>query len=185
MPQDTGARIQVVWIDATLTHVLMTCPLAAAVWDWFAATWAAITGEHAPPRSTDLLLADDQRSWRPASQLRPLWHRLRLATIYQLWAAYHRARHQPDAAQSAGAVAARVLSSCRKALLGEWRLSTVTIRQTAVVLSDWLRGRDPKLARGEFRDRWCHRDILCELVAAPNALLLIHWSAQHPVPLPA
>ncbi len=32
---------------ATLTHVLITCPLAAAVWDWFAATWAAITGGRA------------------------------------------------------------------------------------------------------------------------------------------
>ncbi|CAL8461716.1 g1247 [Coccomyxa elongata] len=148
---------------ATLTHVLMTCPLAAAVWDWFAATWAAVTGEDAPPRSLDLLLANDQRTWRPASQLRPLWHSLRLATIYQLWAAYQRARHQPDAAQSAGAVAARILSSSRKALLGDWRLATVTIRQTAGVLSDWLRGRDLKLTREELRERWCHRDVLCVL----------------------
>ena len=82
---------------ATITHVLVTCPLAAAVWDWFAATWAAITGEDAPPRSPDLFLADDQRTWRPASQLRPLWHRFRLSTISQLWAAYQRMRHQPDA----------------------------------------------------------------------------------------
>ena len=104
---------------------------------------------------------------------RPLWHRLRLATIYQLWAAYQRARHQPDAEQSVGAVAARVLSSCRKALLGDWRLATVTIRQTAGVLNDWLRGRDPTLTREEFRERWCHRD-LCELGAAPNAQLVIH-----------
>ncbi|CAL8467208.1 g6760 [Coccomyxa elongata] len=163
----------------------MTCPLAAAVWDWFAATWAAITGEDAPPRSTDLLLADDQRTWRPASQLWPLWHSLRLATIYQLLAAYQRARHQPDAAQSAGAVAARILSSSRKALLGDWRLATVTIRQTAGVLSDWLRGRDPKLTREEFRERWCHRDVLCVLGVEPDAQLLIHWSAHHPVPLPA
>ncbi|CAL8465738.1 g5274 [Coccomyxa elongata] len=101
------------------------------------------------------------------------------------WAAYQRARHQPDAAQSAGAVAARILSSSRKALLGDWRLATVTIRQTAGVLSDWLRGRDPKLTREAFRERWCHRDILCVLGAEPDAQLLIHWSAQHPVPLPA
>jgi len=130
-------------------------------------------------------LADDQRAWRPASKLRPLWHSLRLATIYQLWAAYQRARNQPDAAQSAGAVAARILSSSRKALLGDWRLATVTIRQTEGVLSDWLRGRDPKLTREVFRGRWCHRDILCVLGAEPDAQLLIRWSAHHPVPLPA
>ncbi|CAL8466117.1 g5653 [Coccomyxa elongata] len=92
-------------------------------------------------------------------------------------------RHQPDAAQSAGAVAARILSSSRKALLGDWRLATVTIRQTASVLSDWL--RDPKLTREEFRERWCHRDVLCVLGAEPDAQLLIHCSAHHPVPLPA
>ncbi|CAL8462154.1 g1685 [Coccomyxa elongata] len=90
-----------------------------------------------------------------------------------------------DQAQSAGAVAARILSSSRKALLGDWRLATVTIRQTAGVLSDWLRGRDPKLTREEFRERWCHRDVLCVLGAEPDAQLLIHWSAHHPVPLPA
>lgn len=171
--------------DATLTHVLMTCPLAASVWDWFAATWAAITGEPPPPRSTDLLLADDQRTWRPASQLGPLWHRLRLATICQLWAAYQHARHQPDAAQSAGAVAARIISSSRKAILGDWRLATINVRNTAGVPSDWLRGRDPKLTREEFTARWCHRDVLCALGAAPDAQLVIHCSAQHPVPLPA
>ena len=103
---------------ATITHVLVTCPLAAAVWDWFAATWAAISGEDAPPRSPDLFLVDDHRTWRPASQLRPLWHRFRLSTISQLWAAYQRMRHQPDAKPSAGGVAARVLSSCRTTLPG-------------------------------------------------------------------
>ncbi|EIE20341.1 hypothetical protein COCSUDRAFT_58048 [Coccomyxa subellipsoidea C-169] len=57
---------------ATLTHVFITCPLAAGVWDWHAATWAAVTGETAPPRSTDLLLANDTRVWEPPRQLRPL-----------------------------------------------------------------------------------------------------------------
>ena len=98
----------------------------------------------------------------------PFWHRLLLATICQLWAAYQHARHQPDASQSAGASVGQVLSSCRKALLGDWRLATVTIRQTRAfntsvaistdecdiiircryrVLSDCLRGRNPMLTR--------------------------------------
>ncbi|KAK9918450.1 hypothetical protein WJX75_004175 [Coccomyxa subellipsoidea] len=122
---------------ATLTHVFITCPLAAGVWDWFAATWAAVNGDDAPPRSADLLLADDTRIWGPPRQLRQLWHRLRLAAICQLWAAYQRGRHQPDAAAiTPGAVAARILSSCRKALLADWRLATVNVWQTAGMLSD-------------------------------------------------
>ena len=80
---------------ATLTHVFITCPLAARVWDWHAATWAAVKGETAPPRSIDLLLADDTRVWEPPRKLRPLWQRLRSAIICQLWAAYLRGRHQP------------------------------------------------------------------------------------------
>jgi hypothetical protein len=103
-PQCTGQ-------DATLTHVFTTCPLAATVWGWFADTWAAITGEDPPPLSADLLLADDQRTWQPASQLGPLWHRIRLVTICQLWATYQRARHQQGTAETAGVVAARILSS--------------------------------------------------------------------------
>ncbi|BDA41566.1 hypothetical protein COCOBI_02-3470 [Coccomyxa sp. Obi] len=126
----------------------------------------------------------DQRQWQPASQLTPLWHRLRLATICQLWASYQRARHQTGAAESAGVVAARLLSSCRKAILGDWRLATVNVRTTSGVLSDWLRGRDPKLTR-EFTARWCHRNVLCAVGEGLDAQLSIPWSAQHPVPLPA
>ena len=171
---------------ATLTHVFIICPLAAGVWDWFAATWAAVTGDDAPPRSADLLLADDTRIWGPPRQLRQLWDRLRLATICQLWAAYQRGRHQPDAAAiTPGAVAARILSSCKKALLADWRLATVNVRQTAGVLSDWLRGRDPMITREQFAARWCHRAVLCALEDLPGAQPVIHWSAQHPVPLPA
>lgn len=67
-----------------------------------------------PLLSAKLLLADDQRTWKPASQLGPLWHRLRLATLCQLCSAYQSARHQQDGAESAGAVATGILSSAGK-----------------------------------------------------------------------
>ncbi|BDA47893.1 probable LINE-1 retrotransposable element ORF2 protein at N-terminal half [Coccomyxa sp. Obi] len=92
--------------DATLTHVFITCPLAATVWGW-------------------------------------------------------------------------------KAILCDWRLATVNVRTASGVLSDWLRGRDPQLTREEFAARWCHRNVLCAVGEEPDAQLLIPWSAQHPVPLPA
>ncbi|BDA45595.1 probable LINE-1 retrotransposable element ORF2 protein at N-terminal half [Coccomyxa sp. Obi] len=56
---------------------------------------------------------------------------------------------------------------------------------TSGVLSDWLRGCDPKLSREEFTARWCHRNVLCAVGEGPDAQLSIPWSAQHPVPLPA
>ncbi|BDA47098.1 Transposon TX1 uncharacterized 149 kDa protein [Coccomyxa sp. Obi] len=109
---------------------------------------------HRGGSTTGLLLADDQRQWQPASQLTPLWHRLQLATICQLWANFQRARHQTGAAESMGVVAARLLSYCRKAILDDWRLATVNVRTTSGVLSDWLRGRDLKQTREEFTARW-------------------------------
>ncbi|EIE18191.1 hypothetical protein COCSUDRAFT_60559 [Coccomyxa subellipsoidea C-169] len=85
MRRKTGrAQAEATWLGV---HEL-AAPEAAGLWDCHAATWAAVTGETAPPRSTDLLLADDTRVWEPPRQLRPLWQRLRLATICQLWAAY-------------------------------------------------------------------------------------------------
>src|SRR5579875_2389440 len=56
---------------ATLSHIFITCPVAAQVLAWVCAIWAAITGEAAPPRSTDLFLADDRRTWTPAPALLP------------------------------------------------------------------------------------------------------------------
>jgi hypothetical protein len=62
---------------ATLSHIFITCPLAAQVLDWVCATWAAVTGKEAPPRSADLFLADDRPLWAavlmgPAPILSPM-----------------------------------------------------------------------------------------------------------------
>ncbi len=55
---------------ATLSHVMLSCPVSQAVWHWFAATWSAVTQQPAPPLHADLLLADDRRGpWQPAAAL--------------------------------------------------------------------------------------------------------------------
>ena len=52
-----------------------------------------------------------------------------------------------------------ILSSCRKALLADWRLAAVNVWQTAGMLSDWLRECDPMVTREDFAARRCHRRI--------------------------
>jgi len=42
---------------ATLSHVMLGCPVSLAVWQWFAATWSAVAQQPAPPLHADLLLA--------------------------------------------------------------------------------------------------------------------------------
>ena len=76
---------------------MLSCPVSQAVWQWFAATWTAVTQQPAPPLHADLLLADDRRGpWQPAAGLDSLWQRLRLLVITQLWDAYCRARSRPE-----------------------------------------------------------------------------------------
>ena len=82
---------------ATLSHVMLTCPVSQAVWHWLASLWTAISQQEQPPLHTDLLLADDRRGpWQPPAELNSLWHRLRLLVIAQLWTAYCTARAQPE-----------------------------------------------------------------------------------------
>jgi hypothetical protein len=169
---------------ATLSHMFITCPLAAQVLDWVCATWVAVTGEAAPPRSADLFLADDRRVWTPAPALLPLWQRLRLAMLASLHAA-HRAGHaHPTAQQTARGVAARALAQLRAAMQRDWILVGGGLRRAGGTHSAWYRGREPRLTREAFQERWCHRGVLCSLTAGGGEPLF-HWSAAVPVPLPA
>ena len=72
--------------SATLTHIFVTCPLAAAVVTLLSATWGALTGGPGPPHSAYLFLADDRRAWAPIGPPQGLWQRLRLPCS----SAYHR-----------------------------------------------------------------------------------------------
>ena len=148
------------------------------------AIWAAITGEAAPPRSTDLFLADDRRTWTPAPALLPLWQRLRLAMLASLHAA-HRAGHaHPTAQQTARAVAARIMAQLRADMQRDWILVGGGLRRAGGMCSAWYRGRDAQLTREAYLERWCHRGVLCSLTAGDGEPLF-HWSAAAPVPLPA
>ena len=170
---------------ATLSHVMLSCPVAQAVWQWFAATWTAVSQQPAPPLHTDLLLADDRRGpWQPAADLESLWQILRLLVITQLWRAYCHARTQPDQPMLPAHVAARVISAARIQMRRDWLLVGSDIRLRAGVLSHWLRGRQPSLSAEEFRSRWCHHDVLCSPSAEETEPPRMHWTAAHPVPLP-
>ena len=170
---------------ATLTHVMLTCPTAAPVWQWFAAIWAAITAAAAPPISAELLLADDRRQgWQPEAAHLPLWHRIRLMIIREIYAAYMTALLRPGAQHSAAHTTARVITACRELIRRDWLIVGTDFRRRAGVVSDWLRGRQPQLSAAAFAQRWCHGSVLCDVGDAEDPQLTIHWTAQHPVQLP-
>ena len=126
---------------ATLSPVMLSCPVSHAVWQWFAATWAAVSQQPAPPLHADLFLADDRRGpWQPATDLSSLWQRLRLLVITQLWVAYCRSRSQPEQPTLPAHIAARVISAARNQMRSGWLLVGSDIQLRAGVLSHWLRG---------------------------------------------
>jgi hypothetical protein len=163
---------------ATLSHVMLSCPISQAVWQWFGAVWTAVTQQPAPPLHADLLLADDRRGpWQPAAGLDSLWQRLRLMVITQLWDAYCRARSRPEQPTQAAHIAARIISAARSQMRRDWLLVGSDIRLRAGVLSHWLRGRQPTMTAEVFQSRWCRP---AEVTEPPH----MHWTAAHPVPLP-
>jgi hypothetical protein len=170
---------------ATLSHVILSCSVSQAVWQWFAATWTAVSQQPAPLLHLDLLLADDRRDpWRPATDLEGLWQILRLLVITQLRDAYCRARSRPDQPTVPAHIVARVISAARIQMRRDWLLVGSDNRLRAGVLSHWLRGRQPSLSAEAYQSRWCHRDVLCSLPALETEPPLMHWTAAHPVPLP-
>ena len=170
---------------ASLSHVMLTCPVSQAVWQWFASIWTAISQQEPPPLHADLLLADDRRGpWQPSPQLGSLWQRLRLLVITQLWTAYCTARSRPDRQVTPAHIAARVLAAARDRMRRDWLLVGSDIRLRAGVLSHWLRGRQPAMTQEQFQQRWCHGDALCSLPEDMQEPPIIHWTAMHPVPLP-
>jgi hypothetical protein len=166
----------------TLTHVFMECTHARAVLLWLARLWAAVTGEQAPEITAAVLLAADDRGWRLDDALRPLWLRLRLATLWHLWCAAQRCCLAGEASPTAAVLAARIVHDCCGALRRDWVRVREDVALGAGVPSDWLRGRPGTLTLAEFQARWCHRGILCR-VEQGAARPTIRWSIYAPVPV--
>ena len=167
----------------TLSHVFVTCPVAAPVWDWIARLMACMPDCTRPPLTVSVLLADDSRVWRPPSKLQPLWLRLRLAALHALWCESAKARRGGPVV-SARAIACRVLAYCRKLMIQHW-LRVGLQRRDLGACPQWLRSRDPNLSPDAFVEWWCAGTVLCEVVhAGHRPHLNIRWDAQRPVPIP-
>ena len=167
----------------TLSHMFVTCSVAAPVWSWVASLMACLPDCTRPPITVSVLLADDSRVWHPPSKLQPLWLRLRLATLHALWCEGAKVRRGGPAGSARG-VACRVLAYCRKLMVQHW--SRVGMhRRDLGGCPQWLMSRDPHLSVDAFGDWWSAGGVLCEIVHAGHRPHIdIKWDAQHPVPIP-
>ena len=173
----------------TVTHMLFACPTAARVWRWVLDLWAAVTDLSPPPLALSLLLADDQRQWRPPAGLQEMWTRLRLATIFAIHAQAQARRR--GRVSNAPSVAAQVVGALRGAILRDWsRVATeggIQGLAAGVCCSTWLRGRHPLLPMADFVRLWGHRNILAQVLDSSSGgrpHMSIRLSVSHPVPIP-
>ncbi|KAA6430032.1 MAG: hypothetical protein FRX49_00463 [Trebouxia sp. A1-2] len=88
----------------TISHLFITCPVAATVTDWLCRLWQAMTGYLPVVSAASLLAADTPSEQLPSDALLQTWHRLRLAVLHSIWAASQiaeasRPTQAPDASE--------------------------------------------------------------------------------------
>ena len=71
----------------SLSHLFVHCPVAVAVWGWFAGVWEQIQpGAAIDFSSPNVLLLDDRTVWQPPASQQQTWTYLRLLMLESIWA---------------------------------------------------------------------------------------------------
>jgi hypothetical protein len=138
----------------TISHALLSCPTAAAVWRWFAEqVWQKVQPREAQPdvSSMQLILLDDSSVWAPPQQKALLWTHLRLLMLETLWHARCSTNSSPPTAQ---ATACAFKAKLQRQIRQDWQRVRADIRIGAGVPAAWLTGRDPQLSQRSFEAKW-------------------------------
>jgi hypothetical protein len=70
----------------TFSHLFVECPVAAAVWQWFAQLWQQVQPGTVVPINSRVLLLDDFSTWAPPADKQLLWTQLRLLLLESIYA---------------------------------------------------------------------------------------------------
>ncbi len=103
----------------TLSHLFVECPVAAALWFWFAQLWQKIQpGAAVPVSSTRVLLLDDDRVWAPPVEKQQQWTYMRLLLLESIWAVRSRCGVGSQAAGGSQATSTSSSSSSNSSVQG-------------------------------------------------------------------
>jgi hypothetical protein len=142
----------------SLSHLFVQCPVAVAVWAWFAQVWHRVQpGETVDFSSTRILLLDDSSVWQPPAQLRQLWTYLRLLLLESFWVVRCASEGRP---YSSAAVTHRFRAALQQQLSQDWLRTQGDIRLNSGVPLSWLRGRNPELLPERFAAKWQQPGVL-------------------------
>jgi exonuclease III len=166
----------------TLTHVFIECEVAAAVMAWVRRLWSAVSGRPPPPCTPQVLLVGDHCAWDPGGGdpgPSALWHTLRLAALYYLWA--QRCHGRDRGRSSAVAVAAQVIHHLRARLRGDAVRAYCHPPDYVVLGGEWLPDRQLLTPAG-FQAKWGPPGLLYS--GLPPSSLQVSLTLVHPVAPP-
>ncbi len=177
----------------TISHLFITCPVAATVTDWLCRLWQAMTGYLPVVSAASLLAADTPSEQLPSDALLQTWHRVRVAVLLSIWAASQFAQasrstqpsdaSEPDAIMASsplsqqvlllssstshhGHLARQIALKAVKAMIhNDWTKCNDDIKQISGVCSSWSRGKDPSMTLAAFRSLWCHNNTLASVTS--------------------
>lgn len=168
----------------TVSHALVECSVARRVWEWAGGLWAAVSGRPPPPVSVAVCLAAEEAAFspgRPREGVTRLWHVLRLAVIYYLWACRCSGREQGRGVPAL-AVAARVVYHLRARIREDAVRAFGCPRDYAVLGAGWLPARQ-RFTPTDFADMWAYGGVLCRATSLDD--LTTSLTLVHPVPPPS
>jgi hypothetical protein len=175
----------------TTTHLFLECPAVTAAADWLVRLWGVLSPGHQPPRSTAVLLADDQRTWLPGGEghLPALWTTLRLAWLHSVWQLRCRRLADPERhSVTAAAIVAATVALVGRLLRVDFARTVGDARSMSAAPRHWFRGTSvPTLTVETFLERWGGAGGLCSITAGngegQGRQLTVHFSASRPVSL--
>jgi exonuclease III len=139
----------------TTSHALLTCPAAAAAWQWFARrVWQKVQpGAEVQVSSARLMLLDDCSAWAPPQDKAQLWTHLRLLMLETLWQ-MRCSLNTGGAVHTAQAAACSFKAKMQRQIRMDWLRVDSDIRLEAGVPAMQLNGRDPTLTKRAFDAKW-------------------------------
>ena len=162
----------------TFTHLLLECPVAAAVWQWFVQLWQQVQPGAVVPISCRLLLLDDFSQWAPPQDKQLLWTHLRLLLLESIWmvrssccntgqvgssssstgssssSSMQAQSVSNSSSYTAKAVACRFRAELQQQLQREWDRVEIDVRVGSGIPLTWLGGRAPVIDLVDFRRKW-------------------------------
>jgi hypothetical protein len=166
----------------TLSHLFVQCPVAAAVWQWFAAVWQQVQpGATVPVSNSRVLLLDDSGEWAPPQDKEQMWTYMRLLLLESIWAVRSSCQgsnlisstqgsgnstggsagsqgegsgRSGNPAYTVKAVACRFRAELQQQMRRDWMRAGEDVRLGSGVPMAWLKGPSPTIGLAKFWFRW-------------------------------